>query len=834
MTNVIKTVLTYPLDGSTTDFNIPFEYLARKFVVVTLLGADRRVLTLAADYRFATRTVITTDKAWGPANGFNRIEIRRVTSATDRLVDFTDGSILRAHDLNVSQIQSIHIAEEARDNLSLVVGLDEDGNMDARGRKIVNVLAGTAPTDVATVGQIEDLVASGGTSALRDSLAASSGSSLIGYKGTTVESRLGYDVHLQDFGAVCDGKTDDTDAFIVFLKHLATHGGVGYLPSAKIAVQSTTYRASELGGKPFAIVGQGMGATTFVNSNLDNTGHLIALEGFTSGLCLKGFTVNAGRDAMRTAPESGNGAMVMINCSNVFLSDLYWENFTSVGFMSYNDHPSSPDKTYHNMHLFNCYANGKTYWTPENEGKLGSGILIADMNDASIINCHTMYTSQYSIEYKNSCSHTIIAGCTITDAYNGLYYGGNSALVDERYVKNSLIVDCIMTKVKNPLWMGKADRNTVHNIAIHNKDITSTMCIVLRDSNENVVKGVKVYGRSTYLMDIRNKANNNIIEFEFVEDSDSMLTHGGYVNPDSLGNTVIYPEVYKSKAEFIHQSQYKVAGNRFIDRKKGVDINNLGNGFNKSLRQIGALAVDSLPLASTWHGLAYVFGDGKDASRHTIAAGDYYYDRYYHAGLNGFAPVFTRSYLSTNPDYRIYLQSTPDNSSARNWTFTPNRFYMSGDGEASCGAPTARFSVVFAAQGTINTSDGREKTAPKPVDDALLDAWDDVQLITFKWLDAIRKKGEGIARVHFGVIAQQVRDALAAHGIDGTDYGFLCYDEWEDVYEDTEEGRRLLVPKGSRWGIRPDQLLFVEAAYQRRKYERLAKRVEALEAKLTT
>ena len=36
---------------------------------------------------------------------------------------------------------------------------------------------------------------------------------------------------------------------------------------------------------------------------------------------------------------------------------------------------------------------------------------------------------------------------------------------------------------------------------------------------------------------------------------------------------------------------------------------------------------------------------------------------------------------------------------------------------------------------------------------------------------------------------------------------------------------------GNRWGIRPDQCLFLEAAYQRRNYERILKRVEALEGK---
>ncbi|AVJ51925.1 tail fiber protein [Escherichia phage Ebrios] len=156
MANVIKTVLTYPLDGSTTDFNIPFEYLARKFVVVTLLGADRRVLTLPTDYRFATRTVIATNKAWGPADGYTQIEIRRVTSATERLVDFTDGSILRAYDLNVAQIQTMHVAEEARNMTADTIGVNNDGHLDARGRRIVNLAYATSDYDAVPLKQIKE------------------------------------------------------------------------------------------------------------------------------------------------------------------------------------------------------------------------------------------------------------------------------------------------------------------------------------------------------------------------------------------------------------------------------------------------------------------------------------------------------------------------------------------------------------------------------------------------------------------------------------------------------------------------------------------------------
>ncbi|AWH14588.1 tail fiber protein [Pseudomonas phage 22PfluR64PP] len=148
-----KTVLTYPLDGANRDFTIPFEYLARKFVQVTLVGKDRTILTLNIDYRFTQRTIITTTKPWGPADGYERIEIRRYTSATERLVDFSDGSILRAYDLNTSQVQSLHIAEEGRDVASDTIGVNNDGDLDARGRKIVNLADAVSDGDAVTLRQ---------------------------------------------------------------------------------------------------------------------------------------------------------------------------------------------------------------------------------------------------------------------------------------------------------------------------------------------------------------------------------------------------------------------------------------------------------------------------------------------------------------------------------------------------------------------------------------------------------------------------------------------------------------------------------------------------------
>lgn len=159
----VQTVRTYALDGNTRDFVVPFEYLARKFVHVSLLGeAGRKQLVLNSEFRFVTKNSINILQAWGPSQGYDRIELRRVTSSTERLVDFTDGSILRAVDLNVSQIQAIHIAEEARDAALLALPQDDDGNLDAKNRRIVNLADGINPNDAINKGQLDKTLGDAG------------------------------------------------------------------------------------------------------------------------------------------------------------------------------------------------------------------------------------------------------------------------------------------------------------------------------------------------------------------------------------------------------------------------------------------------------------------------------------------------------------------------------------------------------------------------------------------------------------------------------------------------------------------------------------------------
>lgn len=151
------------------------------------------------------------------------------------------------------------------------------------------------------------------------------------------------------------------------------------------------------------------------------------------------------------------------------------------------------------------------------------------------------------------------------------------------------------------------------------------------------------------------------------------------------------------------------------------------------------------------------------------------------------------------------------------------------DNIVSAGRPASRYSTVYAVTGAINTSDAREKTTPITIDDNILDAWGDVQLVAFQWLQSVAEKGD-LARWHFGVIAQQVNEAFTKRGIDGVRFGLLCYDKWDDAPAIANgDGVEVVAPRsaGDRWGIRADQCLFLEAAYQRRRSDRIEARLDA-------
>lgn len=146
-----STIAIYTGDGVTTDFTVPFDYLVKKFVrvslgVTILKGGDYG--DTSKDYYFLDKTKVRLKV---PPQVGEVLTIRRYTSATDRVVSFKDASVLKATDLDVSSVQTIHIAEEARDVINDAITGDKEGNWDAKGHRITNVGTPIKDNDAVTL-----------------------------------------------------------------------------------------------------------------------------------------------------------------------------------------------------------------------------------------------------------------------------------------------------------------------------------------------------------------------------------------------------------------------------------------------------------------------------------------------------------------------------------------------------------------------------------------------------------------------------------------------------------------------------------------------------------
>ena len=131
----------YTGDNATTQFSIPFTYQDTSEISVTVNGVAETGLTFPS-----SSTVLLTS---APATG-TLVQVRRSTDLTARAVDFASGSVLTEEDLDDSNIQVYHAAQESIDRAEDSIQLGTDNKWDALGSIIKNVGTPIANTDAAT------------------------------------------------------------------------------------------------------------------------------------------------------------------------------------------------------------------------------------------------------------------------------------------------------------------------------------------------------------------------------------------------------------------------------------------------------------------------------------------------------------------------------------------------------------------------------------------------------------------------------------------------------------------------------------------------------------
>ena len=134
-------------------------------------------------------------------------------------------------------------------------------------------------------------------------------------------------------------------------------------------------------------------------------------------------------------------------------------------------------------------------------------------------------------------------------------------------------------------------------------------------------------------------------------------------------------------------------------------------------------------------------------------------------------------------------------------------------------------------------SDQRYKQQIAEIDDKLLDAWQDVDLVQFKYNDAVNQKKDK-ARLHTGYVVQQIDSACKSHGVDISAYGLYCHEEYPQETEEVEveqadgtkvKEKKVIREASEHYSLRYTEVYAVECMYLRRCIKQLTARIEQLE-----
>ena len=154
------------------------------------------------------------------------------------------------------------------------------------------------------------------------------------------------------------------------------------------------------------------------------------------------------------------------------------------------------------------------------------------------------------------------------------------------------------------------------------------------------------------------------------------------------------------------------------------------------------------------------------------------------------------------------------------------RMYLESDG-----------TWTWTGQAVQLVSDQRLKQQIAEIDDKLLDAWEDVEPSQFKYNDAVDAKKDK-ARLHTGYVVQQIDSACKSHGVDVSQYGLYCHEEYpqetEEVEVENEDGtktkeRKVIREASEHYSLRYTEVYAVECMYLRRCIAKLTARIEELE-----
>jgi len=580
----------------------------------------------------------------------------------------------------------------------------------------------------------------------------------------TVQSKLRETVSVKDFGAVGDGVADDTAAIQAAIN---AHDSV-WFPKGIYNI-SATVRASRvvnIDGDPEATL---VATSGFVGISITKVGVPFTLKALIAVFA----GTDIGQQSNPRIGESGDKVTIgpmRLNCNNNCDYGVLINSCPGAK-VSANVDKANDTGIWAGP---NCW--GAAFWHNRVTQCTNAGIYVGEAGNGAAI---------YSPE---------IWGVTIKTA-SGIYLdgtvGGVIGAVGNVFVSGGYIEDCtngVYLKDTGSVHVYSVDIEGIDDHAIYADctagntygTITVNGCTLIAGSHA-------IYNSNAYInvfgCDVVDGAS---LEPYFSNGANSLFNIQGTRQFTSGGTPAVFPSLTTTQTAL---ASYETKYSARIDNKRLTDG---GAAFSRSWSLFN-YSSDSQPnLVSS--GIEF------RNTRQGGAADDYWSAAWLRANVTRSNPTAAIQSSAAVGVYHLGTIGSPVQ------TFSPEQ-----DGLMQLGAASFRWTTVYATTGTINTSDEREKQ-----DIADLDAAEKRVAVALKGLvkkfrfkDAVAAKGDA-ARIHVGVIAQEVAAAFTAEGLDATRYGLLCYDEWDA--ESDEDGNEIR-QAGNRYGVRYEELLsFIIAA----------------------
>lgn len=662
-----------------------------------------------------------------------------------------------------------------------------------------------------------------------------------------LEDRFADVINVRDYGAKGDGITDDTEAIAKAFNN--ANEKVVYFPIGKYLASSINMTSGchmDNGAKLFFIGADK--STAFINcsSNSASFGNIY---------------IDANNKQISNVFQlNGNKNFI----ENIFIENLSSTDVLTCGLVVYGE-----ENTINNTTIRNFINSG--YWNDSSP----QGVTIDTVATKNTFNSIIGYSTRSTV-VDNSTGINFFGNISSFDCQDNGFYGVNSgtsiincinyegtnnaAGFRHEHVSN---IGSILTTNRCAVFFGDCGNIKIGEIIATNvKTIITTNeantgDISIGRIDAKLTDGYPIYFPSENGNVSSLTINELNIDITVTGESDSFSRHS-FIRLDGCAGVKL-----NSVKIIVHYLQDLENQHLYIKFNESLSKNSfLGRIRAKCLNSLGSLADAAIFVQNCWQEKLTVLTGIVQGDYLTISSDSNLADEIlisnsvptsgywkqgkvlWKASANGTNAAFVCTESGTPGKWAaipVFSTDSTFNTLKANSFYPIANFYPKEDNVVSVGTNSNRFSTIFAATGSINTSDIRCKQNITNPTDKLLKAWGNVNYKLFQFNDAIKKKGIN-ARLHIGVIAQEVQEAFANQGLNAANYGLFCYDEWLDQYETiiineekelfTDDGKTIkqIIPReqqkktisaGNRYGIRYEEALALECAYLRNELSKI-------------